>query len=233
MSEIIIDDREKLPFRNVLKEYNIAFKVNHLKYGDIWILKNGSPRLIIERKTYDDLESSIKDGRSHCQAFNLKEIDEKSKIMVAYLVEVKINAERNEDMIMQAMINKMIRDGLRIIHTRGPEDTARHLKYMAKCIAKHGTYKTLEKKKETFTSTIKLPKCSNKNDKKCLFITQLRVFPGVSDSIATAIAGICPGWLDLLLLFKKHGELALASLAVTKKRKIGKALSRKIFGWAT
>jgi ERCC4-type nuclease len=228
---IIIDNREKKSFRQILSDENITYTVKYLSYGDIWFTDvNDQPIMIIERKTYDDLNSSIKDGRSHNQAFHLKEINKDSDIVTSYLVERKLSSKliEFEDKIMQAMTNKQVRDGLMIFHTQGPIDTAKHIKRIQKCLAKHGSYKSTMSK-ETFTSTIKLPKCSDKKNIKCIYICMLRCIPSVSDSMATSIVNKYKTMAELLCYLADHGEDALVGHKINDKRKVGKVVSKRIY----
>lgn len=75
--EIIIDYREKKLIKIMksqleMYEYkNIEIKVENLPLGDIIIKKNDEEKLIIERKTLNDLASSIRDGRYKEQSYRL------------------------------------------------------------------------------------------------------------------------------------------------------------------
>lgn len=224
---ILIDNREHSLFMKTLDTYSIKYKTSTLLYGDIWFVNDkNEPIMILERKTRDDFESSIKDGRSHNQAFKLKEIDGNSNVIVGYLIEMSITSY--EDKVIQAMINKQVRDGFHIFHTKDMKESAIYIKKIKKCIEKHGTYKQ-QLKEETFTSTIKLPKCSNKNDPGCIYICMLRCIPGVSDAIARAIYSKYPSMLYLFTHMVEHGEESLVGLQINAKRKIGKVISKRIY----
>lgn len=75
--EIIIDYREKKLIKLMksqldLYEYkNIEIKIENLPLGDIIIKKKDEELLIIERKTLNDLASSIRDGRYKEQSYRL------------------------------------------------------------------------------------------------------------------------------------------------------------------
>ena len=67
--ELIIDNRERdliKWFEDHNDKYNenkIQFSKENLDLGDIIFKKNGKMVILIERKTFSDLSSSIKDGR--------------------------------------------------------------------------------------------------------------------------------------------------------------------------
>ena len=77
-SMIKIDYREKklIPIIQSLNNdynFNINIEVENLPIGDIIIYdKRGNEKLIIERKTLNDLAASIRDGRYSEQSFRLE-----------------------------------------------------------------------------------------------------------------------------------------------------------------
>ncbi len=77
MTEIVIDDREsglKILVQKVLEDWgitNIKLKECRLNLGDVIIQKNSIPRIIIERKSLNDLAGSICDGRYKEQSYRL------------------------------------------------------------------------------------------------------------------------------------------------------------------
>ena len=75
---IKIDYREKklipiIQSMNVEYNFNIPIEINNLPLGDIIICdKMGNEKLIIERKTLNDLAASLRDGRYSEQSFRLE-----------------------------------------------------------------------------------------------------------------------------------------------------------------
>lgn len=87
--EIIIDDREQaiIPHFNSVKiPPNITYKVCRINYGDYSVLYKGYILFIIERKTWKDLASSIRDGRKHNINKMIKMRDE-TGCQLLYLIE--------------------------------------------------------------------------------------------------------------------------------------------------
>ena len=78
MFNFIIDTRETLlkthfsnKFNNQNEKNNINFQINQLDLGDVVILNEQTPIMVIERKTICDLCSSIRDGRHKEQKLRL------------------------------------------------------------------------------------------------------------------------------------------------------------------
>ena len=89
--DIIVDNREKklIPIIKSLNndyDYNFNITVDKLDIGDIIIKKNGEEVMIIERKSYNDLASSLRDGRYKEQSFRLNSVDLHNHNIV-YLIE--------------------------------------------------------------------------------------------------------------------------------------------------
>ena len=88
---IIIDNRERglIPIIQSLNKdenFNIQIDVETLDIGDIIIKDGESEKIIIERKTYNDLASSLRDGRYREQSFRLNNVNIHNHNIV-YLIE--------------------------------------------------------------------------------------------------------------------------------------------------
>ena len=68
--EIIIDQREPSKLKQYFLSTSYTVHLQNLQLGDI-IIKTPELELIIERKTIDDLASSIRDGRLREQKIRL------------------------------------------------------------------------------------------------------------------------------------------------------------------
>lgn len=87
--EIIVDDREQkvIPYFNgVTMPPNITFKVSRVNYGDYSVLYKDYILFIIERKTWKDLASSLRDGRKENNK-KLFKIREDTGCKLIYLIE--------------------------------------------------------------------------------------------------------------------------------------------------
>jgi ERCC4-type nuclease len=87
--EIVIDDREQhvIPhFNSAEMPPNITFKVSRINHGDYSVLYKDYILFIIERKTWKDLASSLRDGRKE-NVKKLLKIREETGCQLIYLIE--------------------------------------------------------------------------------------------------------------------------------------------------
>jgi ERCC4-type nuclease len=128
--EIIVDDREQiiLPFlEDASSEYKIDYKVERLETGDYAIFFNGKLIIIIERKSWADLEASIRDGRKN-NVEKLKIARDKTGCLIAYLVEGKFKKSRFSHIPLSSLQSHLdhliLRDNIHIIYSESKELTA-------------------------------------------------------------------------------------------------------------
>lgn len=224
---VTVDSRENVAFTKPLHDIlgrlqlgerklynNLIIKYSQLSIGDIEIA-DGVNKIIIERKTYHDMSASIRDGRSHDQAIRLRSCEHPTY----YLIEAGQFKWKDleENIIMQAITNKRIRDGFDIIHTSGYEDSALHIARIVKCLADYGfnqinskctTLQYIKKKKPAGSSPL---------------VRMLISIPRVTITMATNIAKQYPHASEVMLLFVRNDEFILSKISG-----IGKATSKKI-----
>lgn len=135
--EIIVDTRETdLLFQlrslvtNIPSYNNIRIKVETLDIGDIIISINGDEKLILERKSIQDLNSSIKDGRYEEQSYRLNGLNHPNHNII-YLIEGDINKmnrfkdNKVEKMTLYSAIFSLnYYKGFSVIRTFSLEETA-------------------------------------------------------------------------------------------------------------
>lgn len=120
---IIIDFREKDIIKHCTemnKNINIEIKTENLLLGDILIDK-----LLIERKTINDLAASIVDGRYREQSFRLlKAIDEGYKVF--YFIEGNMDLYTGaiSKHILVSTIYSLTHKGFQVLLTKNSKDTA-------------------------------------------------------------------------------------------------------------
>jgi len=199
---ITIDNREGKIITEL--ETNPVFSYNkaNLDIGDFRIILDKT-QILIERKTVDDLISSIKDGRykeQKCRLIN----EQKNNVKVIYLIEGDIwkTKKFKPDTLFSVIVNTMIRDNIFVYVSK---DVAHTILFI------HKIYKQLDKNRDAFIHAdvvatpdgcdvegdtpedtsyaqyIKPNKKSNITPKIC-FINQLRQIPGVSYTIAIVLA---------------------------------------------
>ena len=219
MITIIIDNREK-QLKTYFSEYEnsekYTFLYENLDLGDIIIKKNDKIILVIERKTIDDLYSSIQDGRYKEQKIRLTNIFSKNQLL--YLLEGNIRTLKTKyfknynSIVSGALINTIYRDNIRVLRSINIEETIDFILLLSKKINKNLDFfvnindnsnesnnindnsnesnnesnNKSNNKSNKYENTIKLKKKDNMNPKICS-ILQLSQIPGVSTNIANII----------------------------------------------
>ena len=241
---ILIDNRE-IKLKNYFKDYsNIEFK--NLDLGDIIFKINDEIVLIIERKTINDLYCSIKDGRYKEQKVRL--ISNYSCNNILYLLEENIGSYKqkfNTDIIYGTVINILIRDNIRILHSVSIEETIKYIEILIKRLETNKDFfitDTPHKLPIDYSESIKLEKKKNLTPEICQ-ITQLAQIPGVSINSAKFILEHYSNKLKhIILAYDKlenlqEKELLLSNIEVksikneTKSKKIGKVISKRIYDY--
>jgi len=220
---------------------DITFKICSLPVADYIILEdindNDTIQLAIERKSIKDLCSSITDGRFREQKQRLLDsINDYNKI--CYLIEGTVGKNASDmknslsnTIINGSLLNLLFKHKYKIIQTENKQDTFNMMLLLYKKF-KNGDFK---ENQTTPPSPIKLVKRSDKiKDNKLSY--QLCLIPGVSINIADTI--ISYPILTIKELVDKYSSLEtdtqkenlFSEMKIQgKNRKIGKALSKKIY----
>ena len=114
--KIIIDKRER-GILDIIKDIDdIEYEEKMLDIGDIQIINDVNEiEYLIERKTINDLMSSIIDGRYKEQKTRILENIDKSKFI--YLIEMTGYVKKYEKMINGFLLNNIFRDNITIIYS--------------------------------------------------------------------------------------------------------------------
>lgn len=199
------------------KSGDIVYKICNLDVGDFIFKKGDQVFFIIERKTFKDLCSSIKDNRMGEQRDRLKQ----SNCNIIYILEGNKNVPKIYNIpvstINSAIQNLIFKHHFAVITSENENDTICNLNLL---------YKKLKDDSFSESTTpiiIKKADTINKN----VFVNQLAVIPGVSLNIAQKIKEQYSCMNDLVSKFVNN-ELLLSEIQVTEKRKLGKNLSKKI-----
>ena len=183
-----------------------AFETQNLDVGDFIICENDPthPFIIIERKTLDDLKSSIFDGRYREQKQRLMAMRNETNCHISYIIEGK--CEKKEKNIEGAIVNMSLRDNVKIFETPSVEETANFVASLCKRFSEDPS-KFLNKNSNIcpyIPNTVKTKKSSNL-DKKMCFMLQLCTIPGISEKKAkNIIDGLSVA--DMNQLFEKLNE---------------------------
>lgn len=228
--KIQIDFREKDLISKICNTEDIITETLSLPVGDIIFCKEeNEPEFIIERKTIADLSASIKDGRFREQKQRLLEsIKDNSKIV--YIIEGEWNNKLlPKNIIDGAILNLIFIHNYKVIRTNSLDNTIEMMKLMYKKIETNKISKESESENGLCVLISKKDK-----DKTKIFENQLCMINGVSLKIAEAIKKKYKSIFCLIETYmqketEKEKELLLVDLVITDKRKIGKALSKKIY----
>ena len=114
MIKIVIDNREN-KLIELLEKNNINITKKNLEIGDIIILSDEKPIIIIERKTLSDLSASIKDGRYKEQKIRL--IHNYKDCKKIYLIENSGHFDLGNSILMSTKINGILRDNISVLES--------------------------------------------------------------------------------------------------------------------
>lgn len=222
--DLILDCRE-----HKLIEIFPDTKTEQLDIGDILYVNSENHseiKCIVERKTLNDLSSSIIDGRYKEQKCRLLS----SGIKVVYILE---GMSKNKygvkfSTLLSAMLNMQFRDNITVIRTKDVEETSQiliMLKDKIKNIQNDNQIRQI-----TYESSVCLSKKLNMT-KDTVFIKQLSCIPGVSDKIAKDIANIFPTMKDLIIHYNTLENDKDKECLLTTIDGIGIIISRKIYNF--
>jgi ERCC4-type nuclease len=131
---ILIDDREKnvIPFFKI-NACGINYKVTRVTIGDYAVLYRDKILFIIERKTWADLASSIKDGRKNNVKKMIKARNDTNCILI-YLIEGNpIPSDKSKygripyKNLRSHLDHLIFRDNIHIIHSKDMDHTSRRI----------------------------------------------------------------------------------------------------------
>jgi crossover junction endonuclease MUS81 len=231
--DIIIDSREtqliKIIENRDLDIYkdNINIKKEQLDNGDIHI-KFNETLFIYERKTTNDLISSVKDGRYKEQKQRLLSNFEN----INYIIEgndiVSSKNSHNQKMLTSIYYHSIYRDGINVFFTKNADETATFILLLATKISESPDKfkKTMETTTDAYIDTCKIKaKKSSNIDKDTCYLLQLSQIPGISKEIAKNIKDIYPSLNELMkTLNATENKIQL----LTKIPNIGKLKAERI-----
>lgn len=238
MIKIVIDNRENKLISEIKQKFPKIRKIIDIKslsIGDILITENDKVILVIERKTWSDLNKSIMDGRYRNQkerliSFSLDKKLRRDQIM--YLIEGHYTDSKAKlllhSTLKTACVNLQIRDGFRVYFTESINDTAYFLQKIINCLAKYSYYSPEIQEggnnKTEFHKSLSIVKKENMTPQRA-YICQLSVIPGLSIKKAESIVELYPNWISLVDVLKNSGNGDI----LKKCKGIGPKLSEKIY----
>jgi ERCC4-type nuclease len=238
---IVIDSRETHLIElitNKIKNYkDISFEVKQLDIGDIEIWDNENILFVLERKTINDLLSSLQDKRYHEQSLRLSSKYPSSKII--YLIEGILNSfkEDQKKIVNSCITSLSLEKGFHIFKTASTLETS---ELLLQCVSKLIKLKCQKRKlcfednitsdTISYSSFIKTQKKDNisKDNIYEIFLCQI---PDVSSTSATAIMNYFENNFSLLIENVNNNPEILKNILCgngDKKRKISKKIVSRL-----
>lgn len=252
--DVYVDYREKYikEYFEKNREYDNLVSVKNLEIGDVVILVNQEPAILIERKTIKDLASSIQDGRLREQKFRITGSRYPQRNVI-YLIEgdldEKIYGRIDKRTLQGSIINTMFRDNYKVYRTKDPRDT---VFFLSRLIHKVVNDKNnlvdltsnllpekiqVEPPKKDYSELIKLSKKSQMTP-GVFNKTVLLQIPGISSNIVKEIQKKYPTIKDLIIKYESIGLVEkrkdllsdiLLDTSTGRKRKLGFIMSNRIY----
>jgi crossover junction endonuclease MUS81 len=207
MLKIIIDSRETNLFNNIIErdldKYTdkITIVKQQLEIGDIHI-EMDNLIYVYERKTINDLLSSVKDSRYK---------EQKSRLLsnyknVNYIIEgsdiIASNNLHNQNLLTSIYFNSTYRDNIKIFFTKNVNDTITFLLMLSTKIIDKPHNFILNETQKTEPDYIDICKIKSKKsdniDKETCYLLQLSQIPNISKQIAKNIKDIYPSMKILI-----------------------------------
>lgn len=213
---IHIESSEHSVIQFIPKDSNYI-QVVPFKNGDFQLFDtDGKLKMIIERKTLDDLDSSIKDNRYSEQRRRLQELDPKPQI--GFLFEVSKNTNKlKQKHISGALVNLGINKEYHIFISYSPEHTMNIL------IDIHN--KLLKETSKEKTNIVHNPFQIAKKDQLLnnFFSFNLQLVPSITKSSADEIMKLYPTMKSLMNAWEKSDNpLNMLDEIKVNNRKLGK-----------
>lgn len=231
--KLYVDSREGKLIAMLPESDKIVHK--QMDVGDFLYELDGAPYLVIERKTYADLASSIQGGRYKEQKVRLNAFECPVK---AYLIEgpypsYNKYAKIPPSTLDSAILGTALRDGYTIINSQGLDHS---VELLLKILDKLPEYKKTQTQSATvdpYVSLIKTTKKDNMTPENC-YLSQICQIPGVSTTIAAAIITVYPNmWKFMEMLNGNTVDRAveLISTIPLETRSVGPAIAKKIVSY--
>lgn len=201
-----LDNRERVLVQNFERSPGVVVK--QLDIGDFHVCVNNEPRIIIERKTINDLIQSIKDNRYHEQKMRLlaHRSAHQHTCQLFYLIEGNVSFDpayahrfMSNKAVVSAIINSMIRDKVQVVFTKNIAETALFLDgLMSRIISEPSKYfppHTVQDDQigvgvadaSTYIDTMIKSKRKDNISHDACFLMQLSAIPGISSKKAKSI----------------------------------------------
>jgi crossover junction endonuclease MUS81 len=244
--KIILDERETFLYSecHTLLEKNPPFSIilskEVLPLGDVLIKTDDDvPLVLIERKTINDLLSSIKDGRYEEQSYRLKNTEEYPLHHILYIIEGMYSFHQDKKTVLSAMTSLFLFKGFSVQRTCSLSETAEYILNMTDKIdrdLKKGKIPAYSRDTDIDIDIVKSYSTVVKKVKKENITSQnigeimLSQIPGISATVAISILNYTDhSFLKLIEILKTNpSELEEIMIGDKKPRKISKSIIEKM-----
>lgn len=226
-----IDSRETKLIQLGKQESTFSFLTKALDIGDIYF-QDEEYELVIERKTWDDFRSSVRDSRFREQRSRLREWKCTPTRQVMYMIEGRY--ESDYEMEMKTCERLMIGYSIPVLFFPSMESLFRKLVQWYKFGSLEGLFQTRSIETDQIESRIQQTKKRNYDDPSLFFMGLLCQMKGVSSSMATTIV---TKYTTILLFSEKlredpiqtvHDLEQLEYSTGTKRKKIPKTIVKRL-----
>lgn len=233
-----IDSREQLLFNDLIIAYkneNVRIEKEMLTIGDIMILNDEHPILLIERKSVRDLVQSLKDGRYHDQRRRWKQFQENvPDARVSIWIEGDLFMFDIDQQTRSSLLNSLLR--LQSIHSIIVYQTKDHNTFVQSLgiildkFIKDPNHLT-NVQSSTNIVNMRIYKKTLDIDENVYWKNCLSIIPNISMSTAIKISETFPSLVEFIDYVKTDPKSVLqklASIQISTKRKLGSVASTKI-----
>jgi len=238
MINIIIDNRETELYKDIIErdldkyKEKIIITKEQLELGDIIIKIDDNPESIFvyERKTMNDMISSVKDGRYKEQKTRLISNFENINYIIEGTDIICSNNSHSQQLLTSIYYYSMYRDNINILFTKNVKDTMTLILLIStKMVDKPENFKkqSKEQQKEPIeyidVCKIKSKKISN-IDKDTCYLLQLSQIPTISKQLAKNIKEVYPNLKSLLVILEDEKRIEIlmkiSGIGLNKANKI-------------
>ena len=203
MVKCILDSRE-YKLKDLLEEKGIEFQVEMLELGDIHFYDENY-RLIIERKTFQDLQSSIRDSRFREQRSRLLLWRNKENQKFLYFME---GEDKEDEFIIEkrTMERLMIGYQIPILFMKSLEDTRDKIIDWIRLESLDKLFKVRSIELDQIESRLSYKIKKNYQNEKLFFMEILSHIKGISPSISLSIGNEFLSLKNFILLYQENKE---------------------------
>ena len=201
-------------------------ETKQLDIGDIIYVNedDNDIKCIIERKTMDDLSSSIIDGRYKEQKCRLLASGKHIIYLIEGMSKNKFGVKYST--LLSAMLNIQLRDDITVIRTKNIDETSQILIMLKEKISSMNT----KTRQISYDSLVHLSKKGNLT-KDTVYINQLSCIPNVSEKIAKDICKQFPTLKELILRYESLNSEDERNKLLTNIDGIGMIISKKVYNF--